>query len=606
VSTGSSADEEALSAPLARAGGYAPIGDYGAVGDGRTTALIARDGAIDWLCLPALDSGSVFGALLDPQRGGRFELGPAGSPSASHQRYLPGTNVLETVIETAEGKLRITDAVNTDGGRRLPWWELARRVECVAGTVDLRWLCDPRFGYGTVEADVRAIDDHVIVAESEAGTLALLHWNAGQAVADGTQAAGTQRLREGEAATIALVHSVDAPLPLPRREEVEDRLERTISGWREWLAAHDYEGPWRGEVERSILALRLLTTPSGAIAAAPTTSLPERIGADRNFDYRHAWPRDIALALASLLHTGLREPAHTSLAWLLHALERTHPRVQPIYRLEGGTLEHQIELELAGYRGSSPVRDGNDAADQLQLGAYGDLMHTAWLYVQQGNRLDPGTGRRLAENADIVCEIWRNEDSGIWELHDSQHYTSSKMGCWLALQYAIELSERGQAPDAHADRWRKEREAIRSFVEERCWSEDRRSYLQYAGGEALDVSSLLMLGKGYSRAAGDGRAQATLAALRAELEDEGAVYRYSGMSSQEGAFVACTFWVAEALARQGSHDAAAQLFERGLSFANPLGLLSEEFDPAARELLGNYPQALSHLALINAAAQIES
>jgi GH15 family glucan-1,4-alpha-glucosidase len=606
VSAGSCADESAPSAPLARAGGFAPIADYGVIGDGRTTALVARDGAIDWLCLPALDSGSVFGALLDPERGGRFELGPTAPATASRQRYLPRTNVLETVIETSEGTLRITDAVTTDGGRRLPWWELVRRVECISGTVGLSWRLEPRFGYATAAADVRSVDEHVLIAESAAGTLALLHWDAGQAVATGEQAAAEQRLQEGEAATLALVHSVDSPIPLPLRAEVEDRLERTIRGWREWLAAHDYEGPWREAVERSILALRLLTTPSGAIAAAATTSLPECIGGDRNFDYRHAWPRDIALALASLLHTGLREPAHTSLAWLLHALERTHPRVQPIYRLEGGTLEHQIELDLAGYRGSTPVRDGNDAAGQLQLGAYGDLLHTAWLYVKQGNRLDSGTGQRLAENADIVCEIWRNEDSGIWELHDSRHYTSSKMGCWLALHYALELSDRGQVPGAHASRWRDERDAIRAFVEDRCWSEGRRSYLQYPDGDMLDVAALLMLGKGYAEAAGDGRREATLAAVRDELERDGAVYRYSGMSTNEGAFVACTFWVAEALARNGSHDEACELFERGLEMANPLGLLSEEFDPATGELLGNYPQALSHLALINAAAQIES
>jgi GH15 family glucan-1,4-alpha-glucosidase len=606
VTAGNLADNAAVRPPLARADGFAPIGDYGAVGDGRATALIARDGAVDWLCLPAHDSGSVFGALLDPQRGGRFEVVPSGSVTGSRQRYLPQTNVLETEIEATDGTLRITDAASTDGGRQLPWWELVRRIECVSGSAEVRWRFAPRFGYATTPTSLRTIDEHVVVADSEAGQLALLHWNAGPATVTPEEAAGAQRLQQGDAATMALVHSVDAPLPLPRRDELEDRLERTIRGWREWLAAHDYEGPWRDAVERSILALRLLTTPSGAIAAAATTSLPEKVGGERNFDYRHAWPRDSALALASLLHTGLREPAHTSLAWLLHALERTHPRVQPIYRLEGGTLDHQIELELRGYRGSKPVREGNDAAGQLQLGAYGDLMHTAWLYVRQGNLLDPGTGLRLAENADVVCEIWRNEDAGIWELHTNRHYTASKMGCWLALQYALDLCEEGQVPDTHADRWAKERDAIGAFIEERCWSEERQSYLQHPDDDVLDAATLLMLGKGYAQRAGEGRSKATLTALREELEDGAAVYRYSGMSSSEGAFIACTFWVCEALAREGSHEDAAELFERALTIRNRLGLLSEEFDPATGELLGNYPQALSHLALINAAAEIKA
>jgi GH15 family glucan-1,4-alpha-glucosidase len=592
---------------VTRGDGYAAIGDYGAIGDGRATALVARDGAIDWLCLPAHDSGSVFAALLDPDDGGAFQLAPAEPGFGAKQRYLPSTNVLETTFETSTGTVVVTDAVTADAGRLLPWWELVRRVECVAGSVPMRWSVEPRFGYGSLEASLSRLDEHVTIAESDAGALAVLAWDAGDPVAGRRAVSAERRFAAGERATLAMVHSIDSPIALPSRGELEDRLDRTINAWREWLDAHDYEGPWQHEVERSLLAMRLLTTPSGAIAAAATTSLPERIGGNRNYDYRHAWPRDSSLALAALLQTGLREPAHTSLAWLLKALESTHPRVQPIYRLESGPLVHQFELPFAGYRGSRPVRDGNDAAGQLQLGAYGDLLHTAWLYVRQGNRLDAGTAQRLAENADVVCELWQNEDSGIWELPDQRHYTSSKMGAWLALTYALDLAGDGRLRGAeNEDRWRQERKSIAAFVEDRCWSEDRRSYVQAPDSDALDVSTVLMLAKGYDAAAGEGRARATLEAIRSELQEDHAVYRYSGMREHEGAFVACSFWTADALARHGAVDDASELFEAALRMTSHVGLLSEEFDPSTGELLGNYPQALSHLALINCAATIRS
>jgi GH15 family glucan-1,4-alpha-glucosidase len=593
-------------APSARVDGNALIADYGAIGDGRTTALVARDGSVDWLCLPDQDAGSVFGALLDPERGGAFTLAPVDPGSASRQRYLEGSNVLETTFHTADGVVRVTDAITTDGGRILPWNELVRRVECRAGSASMRWRVTPRFDYGRAEPPaIERVGDHVHVAESEAGMLGILTWNAGSPDCSRGGVGAEFELDAGDSATLALVFAADEPLAIPRRDELEDRLDRTTAAWREWLGAHDYRGAWRAEVERSLLALQLLTSPTtGAVVAAPTTSLPERIGGDRNYDYRHAWPRDTAFTLDALLHCELREPAHRSFVWLLDALAGTHPRVQPIYDLHGDVLDEESELPLRGYRRSRPVRDGNSAAHQLQLGAYGELMHTAWLYTRLGNRLDRATGERLADIADHLCSIWGNADSSIWELPHPRHYTVSKMGSWLCLQRALQLADAGEVPTGGVERWRRERNAIAAWIERRCWSPDRGAYTMYPDGDALDVATLLMGRIGYDEIAGD-RFGATIDTVRDELTDGPCTHRYSGMEGEEGAFVACSFWIAEALARVGRTDEASALMEGALGLGNDLGLFAEEVDPAGGELLGNFPQGLSHLSLINAAATID-
>ncbi len=596
-------DDRGFRVPV-RVDGYAPIQDYGAIGDGRAVALVARDGGIDWLCWPAHDSGSIFGSLLDPDSAGGFTLAPA-EDFETEQRYVENTNVLETTFRTSDGSVRVTDAITTDGGRLLPWHELVRRVECLDGNVEMGWEISPRFGYGTAAHSVDAIDEGFFHAASPAGQLGILAWEPWRALHSESSVSGKARLRQGETATFALVYTrVGEPLPRPERDEVEDRVDRTAAAWREWLGAHDYVGPWREAVERSLLALRLLSAPSGALIAAPTTSLPERIGGNRNYDYRHAWPRDTAFMLNALLHCGLREPAHGALAWLLDALEDTHPRVQPIYRLSGEVLRHELELPLRGYLGSQPVRDGNDAAGQLQLGAYGDLLHTAWLYTRLGNRLDANTGRRLAESVDLLAEIWTNEDSGIWELPDRRHYTASKMGCWLAFDRAVRLVANGQLPDeGRRTRYADRRDRVARWVEEHCWSEERGTYTQHPDTEDVDVATLLMGRMGYADVAGE-RFDRTLATIRRELMTGPHVYRYSGMENEEGAFVACSFWVAEGLARSGDLDGACELMERAIGIANDVGLMSEEVDPGTGDLLGNFPQALSHLALINAATII--
>jgi GH15 family glucan-1,4-alpha-glucosidase len=332
--------------------------------------------------------------------------------------------------------------------------------------------------------------------------------------------------------------------------------------------------------------------------------LPEEIGGERNWDYRFCWIRDSAFTLDAFLKLGCGNEATGFFWWLMHASQLTHPRVQVLYRLDGGTHAPERTLPLAGYRGSRPVRVGNGAADQLQLDIYGHLFETASLFARSGRPIDADIGRRLAETADLVCEIWRNADSGIWEVRSEPvHFTQSKMMCWVALDRAVHLAQAGQIPAKNVRRWQTEAEAIRRFVETRCWSEDKRSYVRFAGSEELDASLLLGVLFGYGDATDD-RLTGTIAAVRRELAHGAFVRRYSGedgVTGSDGAFLPCSFWLAESLARSGRTDDAAHLMEQLVSVANDVGLCAEEIDSDTGEFLGNFPQALTHLALINAA-----
>jgi pentatricopeptide repeat protein len=586
-----------------RVGGYAPIGEYAAIGDGRTLALVARDGSVDWLPLPTLDSPTVFAALLDAGRGGRFVLEPEGEHTA-RRRYVPRTNVLETTFTAAEGTLRVTDALTLQDGSLLPWLELARRVECTAGSVRVRWRLEPRFGYGLDETTIEEIDG-VPVASAGRRMLAVHAWGLGTPRCSNGSIAGAADLAKGESGLIACIGVEDEPLPHPTRDEVETRLSGTVAGWRRWLRAHEYDGPWRAQVERSALALELLIhVPSGAIAAAGTTGLPERIGGDRNYDYRFAWVRDSSFTLDALSTLGYREQVQASLSWLLRATEPTHPRMQPLYSLAGSVPRSQQTLPLEGYRGSQPVERGNAAARQLQLGNYGDLFGTVWHYVEHGNALDRGTGVRLAEVADLVCAIWKNADSGIWELPEQRRYTISKMSCWSALTRAAELAARGQVPGDHAQRWLATADEVRDFVERRCWSDAHGAFSFYADTDSLDCGVLLASQLEFDDPRGE-RMNGTIDALLRELRAEGPLlYRYTGMQTEEGAFLPCSFWMVSALAKAGRLDEARSLMDELLALGNDVGLWAEELDPSTHEQLGNYPLALTHLSLIRAAAML--
>jgi GH15 family glucan-1,4-alpha-glucosidase len=430
-------------ASVERIDGCAPIADYGAIGDGRTVALVARDGTIDWLCLPDLDSPSTFGALLDAEGGGRFELQPDG-PFDATRRYLPETNVLETTFTTASGSVRVTDGMTLPTEGLSPYRELVRRIEGLGGTVALRWRFEPRFDFasGTTRLDRRG---GVPVALNGPTALALCSWNAGEPQYTDDEVAGRFSLGERSESLLALSVAHQEPLVLPSREDVEARLGATSESWRDWASGREYDGQWREAVVRSALALKLLVfAPSGAIAAAPTTSLPETIGGERNWDYRFSWPRDSAFTLRALLALGCSREAEAFFSWLLHASQLTHPEVRVLYRLNGRPEAVERSLPLAGYRGSRPVRVGNRAAGQTQLDVYGEVLDSAGQVARATGGLDRDEARRLTGIADHVCRIWRDTDAGIWEVRSKQaHFTQSKMMCAVALDRACSLAEGG-------------------------------------------------------------------------------------------------------------------------------------------------------------------
>jgi GH15 family glucan-1,4-alpha-glucosidase len=590
-----------------RTDGYAHIRDYAVVGDGRTAALVALDGSIDWLCLPDLDSPSTFAALLDADHGGRFLLAPEGEYEAS-RRYLPGTNVLETTFRTASGAVRVIDAMTLPRTGLAPYRELVRRIEGLAGRVPLRWQLEPRLGYGSAPGPVVWRGGVPTVAKGR-NALALLSWGAGEATLGDGSIEARFEASEGSVSHLVLSAAHQEPLLYPARDEVEARLAATVASWREWSAGRKYEGSWPDAVLRSALALKLLVfAPSGAIAAAATTSLPEAIGGTRNWDYRFSWPRDAAFTLQALLSLGCAGEARAFFSWLLHASQLTHPRLQVLYRLNGRGEAAEKEVPLAGYRDSRPVRIGNAASGQLQLDVYGEVLSAAALLARFAGGLDRDHAYRLVDIANLVCEFWRRPDAGIWEVRSEPvHFTESKMMCAVALERAIALAEAGYLPGANGARWRRESTRVRYFVERNCFSETKRSYTRAAGEDALDASLLLAVLAGYDRA-GATRLVDTVEAVRHELARGPLVHRYlddDGLPGEDGAFLACSFWLVEALARQGRVGEAAALMDELVGLANDVGLYAEEIDPATDDFLGNFPQGLSHLALINAAVAIE-
>jgi GH15 family glucan-1,4-alpha-glucosidase len=591
---------------IQRSEGYAALRDYAAIGDGRTGALVASDGSIDWLPLPALDSPSAFAAVLDAEHGGRFTLRPE-APFSSSRRYVPNTNVLETTFVTDTGRVRITDALTLPNTGLTPYRELQRKIDGLSGSVPMRWRLEPRFGYGGWPLRLGSRYG-IPVASSRSDALAVQSFGAGEPAITDEAIAGGFEAAEGSTALLAVSYANQEPLVFPARDELAVRLAETCRYWRQWADSRSYDGPWQAAVRRSALALKLLVhAPSGAMAAAATTSLPEEIGGERNWDYRYSWIRDSAFAIDTFLRLGCAAEAHAYFWWLMHATQLTHPRLHVLYKLDGGTRVPEHELPFSGYRNSRPVNVGNGAASQLQLDTYGEVMQTVWLYTRNGNALDSDVARRFARIADYVCANWRRADAGIWEVRsEPAQFTQSKMLCAVALDRAVRLAERGVLPGKHASRWRSEGKSIRDFVDSRCWSDAKESYVRHADVDELDASVLLGVLQEYA-GPDDERLRKTVDAITRELVEGPYVRRYlgaDGLGGTEGAFVACSFWLAEALAVTGRIEAAAELFEDMLELANDVGLYSEEIDPRSGEFLGNMPQGLSHLALISAACAI--
>jgi GH15 family glucan-1,4-alpha-glucosidase len=592
-----------------RTDGYAPIRDYAAIGDGRTVALVALDGAIDWLCLPNVDSPPVFGRLLDARSGGSFRLEPV-DPFESEQRYRPGTNVVETTFRTSAGAVRVTDALTlADRTVNAPMRELVRLIEGLAGQVRLRWCFDPRVGDDRRWFRVERRHDRIVFSHRH-DALALATWRVGDAdVRDGA-ARGRFEVGEGTQGTFALAVSHQEPLVFVTEDQAWRSVERTAEFWRRWSDAAEYDGQWRDAVVRSALVLKLLVfAQSGAIVAAPTTSLPERIGGERNWDYRYAWIRDATWSLDALIRLGYDAEAHAFFFWLMHASRLTQPRFQVLYRVNGDAHVRERALGWPGYRGSRPVRIGNRAVDQLQLDIYGSAIDSIWRYLSDVGTIDKDTAREIAESADWVVEHWREPDRGLWEARDEpKQYTQSKAMCWLALERARQLAEDGLIPDRHAEEWRQAAAEIRGTYERESWDEERGSLVRSPDLPELDAS-LLTLSLLECQEPDSPIMLGTIEAVRRELTAGGPfLYRYrgrDGLPPGEGAFLACSFWLAGSLARAGRVDEAAPLMEELLDAANHVGLYAEQIDPETRAFLGNFPQGLTHLALINAAVSIE-
>jgi len=585
-----------------RQDGFVPIASYAALGDGRTVALVAEDGRIDWWPLPTLDAPPGFAAIVDPGAGGSVELTPE-EPATVRRRYVRDTNVLETTFTTDSGTVRITDALAVGRSGRLPWSELIRQVEGLEGSVPLRWAVRPGTRFETVRPWTEDKRGAVLIHVGDQN-LAVRAFDAGEPQVDWHGVGGQFTTAAGSRALLAISSSDAAPVFASDRDDVEAHLAVTLDRWREWSGSVRYGGRWSPAVRRSALALKLLHfADTGAVAAAATTSLPERIGGDKNWDYRYMWVRDTSFTADAFLALHMQEEIQSVVNWLLGAVRRTGPGLEIFYKLDGSTPDSERRLRAPGYRDSQPVRAGNGAATQTQLGCYGDLFDTVLRYVEAGHLLDPGTGRMLADLADRCCDIWPTQDAGIWELHTDRHYTISKMGCWVALDRAARLAEMGEIATNHAGRWAREADEVRAWVNEHCWSERKQSYTFYAGTDDLDAATLLAASTGFDRGE---RLAGTVRAVRKELGRGPLLYRYTGMDVEEGCFLACTFWLVDALTELGRLEDATTLMDDAVALTNDVGLLAEMMDPSDGAMLGNVPQALSHLALINAAVRLDA
>lgn len=601
--------------PLVSESSYPPIGDYAVIGDCRSAALISRDGSLDWLCLPRFDSPSVFAALLDRRDGGRFSV----CPSAEHEssrRYVGDTNVLETTFRTRTGILRLCDLmpVTSEAEKRRELWpnhQVLRQVECLEGEVEVAVLCDPRPDYGRTVSrpqdggafGFRFRDGPGLLFRSELPVAALSPERPG--------VGGLTTLHAGERRYLSLTFNLEEPAVVPPfGEAAERKVSQTLRWWEEWAGRCRFEGLYRDDVVRSALTLKLMTyAPSGAVVAAPTTSLPESIGGQRNWDYRYCWLRDASITLRALMDLGYDAEGEAFMSWLLHAVRRTTPEVKIMYDVFGESRLRERELDhLEGYAGSRPVRVGNAAADQFQLDTYGDVVDAAFRYVQRGGHLDGHMAKLLVGLGETACKRWREPDEGIWEVRGGRrHHTYSKAMCWVALDRLLRLHEDGHL-DAPVNRFSSVRDEIRTEVEARGYDEGIGSYVSEFDGCDLDASLLLLGLHGYVDP-GDARMRATCQRIYERLGSGPLLCRYledDGLPGGEGAFGIASFWGVEARARQGDVARAREDFERLCGYANDVGLFAEEIDPDTGACLGNFPQAFTHVGLISAALTLRA
>jgi len=594
---------------------YPPIADYALIGDCHSAALVSRAGSIDWCCMPRIDSDSCFGRLLDWERGGHFSITPRSRDCTSFRRYLEDTMVLETHFITSGGEARVLDLFAMKrGGRETPRRHLIRVVEGVRGRVDFTADIQIRFDYGEIKPWLRHVATHVYAA---------IGGNSGLLIGSDKHLESTDHellckfsVRPQERVHFSILYHdpsrLDTSTPeVPDHDEVDRRIEETIDWWRRWARKADFHGSNEGAIVRSALVLKALShAPTGAIAAAATTSLPESLGGSRNWDYRFSWIRDSCFSVDALANVGFTNEADGFRRFMQRSAAGSADELQIMYGLAGERRLTELELNfLEGYRRSRPVRIGNGASNQLQLDAYGELVLLSWRWHKRGHSPDDDYWRFLLELIDTAAERWNERDRGIWEVRGKpRHFVHSKVLCWTALDRGVALATEcmRKAPLA---RWRRTAKEIREAVESNGFDKRRGCFVQAFGERALDASLLLLPGAGFVDWQ-DERMVRTTDEISRDLDQDGLLLRYrpkarlDGQEGDEGVFIPCSFWLAEGLAKQGRLELAREVFDRAASTCNDLGLYAEEFEPGRRLMLGNFPQALTHLSHLSAAVAL--
>jgi GH15 family glucan-1,4-alpha-glucosidase len=599
---------------------YRPIGDYALLSDCHSTALVSREGSIDWACLRRMDAESTFARILDHDQGGYFSIAPTEPILGRSRRYVEQTMVLETTLSTASGSITITDAfAMRRGGAQRPRGELLRRVHCVSGEVEVEVVFEPRFDFGEVAPWLRVGDDGKVTAIGSDDALVIhadVDWHVDRA---SRRLLAREAMTQGEMIDVMVVaqpaHLIDPTAADAGR--VGEHLDESIEWWRAWSSATTVDGPYADLVERSALVLKSLDCAlTGAIIAAPTTSLPEIIGGDANWDYRYCWVRDATLALQALSIVGHDEMAQGFRDFIMRSAAGQGAELQIMYGIFGERRLPELELGLEGWRGSRPVRMGNAASQQIQLDVYGHLLDAAHLWQGRSeDGMDADEWRFLASVVERAIDHWEQPDAGIWELRgEPRHYVHSKLMVWVALERGITLVEHHGVDHVDIDRWRSVREEIRAAIETHGTDPTGTHFVQYFGGTTVDASLLKLALMGFV-APDDPRMVATVAKIRRDLAcgPDGFIRRFgadpdgptgTGRANDEGVFLLCTFWLVEVLAMSGRRDEAITLFELVIATGNDLGLFAEEFDLEHGEMVGNFPQAFTHLGLIAAEARL--
>lgn len=592
---------------------FQPIENYGAIGDLETVALVGIDGSIDFFCSPAFDSPSIFAALLDCD-GGRFSIRPVADQTRHKQLYLPDTNILITRFLSKDGDAELTDAMPLRTTGEAP--RIIRSLKVVRGSLDFELVCQPRFDYRRKQHRAELVPDGVRFHCAGSAAVGLLLRSSVPLATDSDDLVLTFRLAAGEEAWFVLDTLAADCEPLPVTASiVAQQMRSTADYWRNWIGRSNYRGRWREVVDRSALVLKLLTSAQyGSIAAAATFGLPEEIGGARNWDYRYTWIRDASFTLYAFIRLGFMEEAEKFMRWITTRAGEAEAdgTLRIMYRMDGGAdIEEETLQTLGGYRNSKPVRVGNGAYRQRQLDIYGELLDAVYLANKYGRGIAYDDWLSLVRTLDWVCEHWQEPDAGIWEVRGPEReFLHSRLLCWVALDRGIRLAAKRSLP-APLEPWMKTRADIHGNIYSEFWNDERQAFMQYRGADRLDAAALLMPLLRFVSPA-DRRWTSTLRAIGTELASGALVFRYrngqdessDGLTGSEGSFTTCSFWYIEALARSGDVAGARLLFEKMIGYGNHLGLYSEELGPSG-EHLGNFPQALTHLALISAAFYLD-